>query len=351
MKKNIIKFLSALLICSMIFNPSSAFASQNNSHDLFNEISDAVTYLSQVYNNGEGLQVASIDLLNDFNGKPEYLLALFKSGGYAIIFRETGTVIEANLKGNNPYLNISQDKFYAGPLNYAYKNGKSYYNVTDGKEIKPSRIEEISNQVLKSKEKNISDKKQQNPDNLNMSILYPPVTQVRYCSYIQSSLPFGYNEVNTCGSVAAGMMLTCLDIYSNTNIVPTDIVYGQDLYNHLKPYCELATGGSTSDSICSGLDGFFYDNHYLYNLPIVADAKYFYVLHDQYVKSVISSNRTCVVALGGILGSPYGDHMVMAYGYDNYGSYLVHLGWSGEGKSATVISSSWSIGVTFLSLY
>ena len=105
----------------------------------------------------------------------------------------------------------------------------------------------------------------------------------------------------------------------------------------------------TSASIKYGINDWFFANSCYYGIPIVGTAKYVYIIHDQYVRSQVNSNRTCVVALGSILGSPYGNHMVMVYGYDTGSNlYRCHLGYTSAGASDTYINRGWTGGATWI---
>lgn len=66
----------------------------------------------------------------------------------------------------------------------------------------------------------------------------------------------------------------------------------------------------------------------------------------------IAGDRTCVVSLGSVNGSPYGNHMVMVYGYYYDGSFQTfraHMGWSGY--SEQYIDSDWTFGAIFFSFF
>lgn len=70
-----------------------------------------------------------------------------------------------------------------------------------------------------------------------------------------------------------------------------------------------------------------------------------------YAKQSIANGKPVVLALGNVLGSPYGNHQVLAFGYysnANGNYYNAHIGWSGAGYSNAVIDSSWAIGVCYV---
>ena len=278
------------------------------------------------------------------------MLLTFKGKGYAIINLQTQRIVEARPDGTNPYSNCNDVAYYGGPLSYLYKeNNGDFYSVESGELVSNTTIERLSQSV--SDAVNRSESLKAASANAARAS-YPASALVRYSDYIINDMPFGDNEDGTCGSVAAGMMLTYFDCKIKTpgTVVPTAIGYGEQLHQELIPHCEGLLG-STSASVSSGINEWLEENEDDYNVDKIVTAHYFYVLWGSYAKTSIAAHKPCVLALGDILGSPYGNHQVLAFGYysnANGDYYNIHLGWPGEGDSNAILDSSWAIGVCYL---
>lgn len=162
------------------------------------------------------------------------------------------------------------------------------------------------------------------------------------------------NYTGRCGSVAAAMMLEGLDQFVSgvDSVVPLPIAYGNDLATLLQNSgCEMSGGGSTSGSVCQGITNMFGSWGLSAGTP-----KYVYAIQVGFAESNIQANKPVVLALGGILGSPYGDHMVTAYGFtpgsqppNNTVLFLCNIGWNDSvSNGSQIINANWSIGVTYI---
>lgn len=306
-------------------------------------VSSAVSEVSSIYE--KQLSIKKVEDLNGLDNKNTYCMATFKSGGFVIIDKNTEDIVEASLSRPSPFEETIGKKYYGGPLNYAFKLNSNLYECKTKSLISSTKISSINSEIKKIENTSEAENKTLKHD--SMTAIPIGCTTVSYADYIQDILPFGDNKNGTCGSVAAGMMLTCLDrnVYGVGKIVPLKMPYGETLHQSLIPYCEMKSGGSTPSSICGGITRWLNNNAIFGYTP-----KYVYAIHDSFVKSNIKSNKPCVVALSNILGSPFGDHMVMVYGY-NGSLYLAHVGWHKDPQShysADLINSNYSVGACWI---
>ncbi len=349
MKKKIFAAALSLIMVLSLF-PVSAFAANNNSAQLNKDyIAEALTVLSAM-NSNRTFEIESASYLKGFSDENEYVLLTFEGKGYAIINLQTERIVEALPDGTNPYSECDKIAYYGGPLNYLYKeNNGNFYSVESGEIVSNTTIEKLSQNVNNAVNRSESER----TASANTSrASYPASALVRYSDYIIKEMPFGYNVDGTCGSVAAAMMLTYFDYKIKTpgTVIPASIGYGEPLHQELIPYCE-GWLGSTSASVSSGINEWLENNEDEHNVDKIVTAHYFYVLWGSYAKTSIAAHKPCVLALGDILGSPYGNHQVLAFGYysnANGDYYNIHLGWHGEGDSNAILDSSWAIGVCYL---
>ena len=232
--------------------------------------------------------------------------------------------------------------------NYLYvDNSGSFRSVVNNGLISSDTIQALSKNVDEAVNRQAN---QRNTEATRAA--YPASALVTYSDYIINNMPFGNNVNGTCGSVAAGMMLTYVDnkVLTKGTVVPSEIGYGEDLHQSLIPYCE-GSNGSTSASVSTGINDWLNNNENEYGVSKIITAHYFYVAYHSYAKQSIANGKPVVLALGNVLGSPYGNHQVLAFGYysnANGNYYNAHIGWSGAGYSNAVIDSSWAIGVCYV---
>lgn len=125
------KVLSTLLVVIMMFSLSiPAFAA-----DLSTEEGNSVANINQhqiIHNaksaaeTGESNVSTTIKILSDLNGNQFELIELGEQG-YMIFDAESGKYLEEALESPSPYLGLSDNLYYFGPLNY--------YQLVDGKFI------------------------------------------------------------------------------------------------------------------------------------------------------------------------------------------------------------------------
>jgi hypothetical protein len=313
-------------------------------------ISDAIDIISEM-TDGRTYIIEGIEYLYGFSEMPEYILITFEGQGYAIVNLLTGSLSEALPDGENPYTNVTGKAYYAGPLNYIYADeNENFYTVSENHYISDAEISAKKDEIASIIEKELAT----NSTKSSVSNTTRATSgMVSYSSYIINTMLFGNNVNDTCGSVAAGMMLTCLDnkVYGIGNVVPLAQPYGESLHQSLIPYCE-GPSGSTSDTIASGINDWLFLKSVQYeNFNPSINAHYFYAVWGPFAHSSIDNNKTCVININGALGSPYGNHQVMAFGYyqlspEEY--FNVHLGYSGSGDSNAIINSSWGISVCYI---
>lgn len=348
MKKMFAMLSAILLLCvSLTSFPTTAYAASVDGALLDSAyINEALSDLSRM-NNGRVFEIENVMDLKGFSGESEYVLVSFKHSGYAIINIQTQRIVEALPDGENPYRGCNFTAYYGGPFNYLYlDNTGTFHAVKNGKVVTNDTIQSLSQCIREALARSAEQRG-------TTRASYPASALVKYSSYIINDMPFGDNISNTCGSVAAGMMLTYVDnkVLTRGSVVPSDIGYGESLHQSLIPYCEKSSGGSTSASVSAGINDWLENNESEYDVSKIISAHYYYVSIGSYAKKSISGGKPVVLALGDVLGSPYDDHQVLAFGYysnANGDYYNAHIGWKGAGYSNAVIDSSWAIGVCYV---
>ena len=349
MKKKAVAMVLSIALLMCIF-PVPASASETGNHTVTESyITEALSVLSAM-NSERAFVIENRSTLKGFSGEDEYILLTFTNKGYAIISMQTERIVEAMPDGINPYQACKGTPYYAGPFNYLYKNASGmFYSVRSG--------EVVSNEAIQSMTENVNNALQRSGESKTASTYssrasYPASAIVDDSDYIIDEMPLGNNVNDTCGSVAAGMMLTYIDckVLTPGTVVPASIGYGEPLHTALTAYCERSNG-STSASVSSGINDWLSDNETTYGVDKILTAHYFYVAWGSYAKTSIADNRPVVLALGTVLGSPYGNHQVMAYGYysnANGDYYNIHSGYLSDGSSSAIMDSSWGIGVCYV---
>lgn len=349
MKKifTVLSLLLAICVCSTGITTTAYATSVDESVLDEAYIGEALSDLSRM-NNGRVFEVESASFLKGFSGENEYALLTFKHLGYAIISIQTQRIVEALPDGINPYNQCHYTAYYGGPLNYLYvDNSGSFRSAVDNGLISSDTIQTLSKNADEAVNRQA---RQKNTEATRAA--YPASALVTYSDYIINNMPFGDNVNSTCGSVAAGMMLTYVDnkVLTKGTVVPSEIGYGEDLHQSLIPYCE-GSNGSTSASVSAGINDWLNNNKTEYGVSKIITAHYFYAAYNSYAKQSIANGKPVVLALGNVLGSPYGNHQVLAFGYysnANGNYYNAHIGWRGAGYSNAVIDSSWAIGVCYV---
>ena len=325
--------------------------------------------------------------------------------------RKTFTITEhASGDDSNPYRGyLNNELYYAGPMSYIVKQGSDYYNI---------RIKEVlSDEALRllSDRMNMFEQKDRNELVANsyrntFKALYEggevnvttkstirattqamvevedsSLTAIQSNSktstvdkfndteyYISNSsklqnISFGNNVNGTCGSVACGIYLTYLDQTVDEHFVPAELEDAEILHQHLINYIENNTvNGSAPLGMKIGLEKYFNSIPKLkQSYDVSVDYMWLGAAYNFAIKE-IEQDKPVIVCLGEILGSEYGDHSVVCYGYktrevpvDNQGNteiypveLLVHLGWYGindaerEQYAKTWINLGWVAGAT-----
>lgn len=350
MKKNFVKafILIALSVLIGFMGSSIVVAIHVPEHDYLYQVN---RFAAQV--NINPISISSSETIMDLNGFKNYQLLKFTGDGYAIISLVSSEIIEISFDGICPYNDTSGDKYYGGPNNYAFMNSNNQVACARTNQIVDiSRLKEVADECDSNEKKSSLNESQVSGQVETAVTLSSSYFSVSYADYIKYSLPFGNNVNGTCGSVASGMMLTCHDRYvcGIGRVVPLLLPYGEPLHQSLIPYIETALfGGSTPATIKAGINNWFDYNEAAYGLLRIGTARYVYAVHDSYIYGQLSNGKTCVVALGSALGSPYGNHIVMAYGYNGLSNphyYRTHLG--GSGSSDVWINAVWTSGASWV---
>ncbi len=348
-KKSISILLTVIfLIASFGSTASAVNIDSRTSYELSSEVISNVQEILTSMNDGRIFTIDQMIPLKGLSDKTEYVMLTFDSKGYAIVSLETGTLVEALPDGYNPYLSAKGDFYYAGPLNYLYKDSSNkLFTVRENKQVAQNEIVDRASEIIQIRNSEIAQQR------ANLAPLANPASfTVSYDSYIRNSMPFGNNVNGTCGSVAAGMMLTCLDryVWGIGKIVPITQPYGESLHQSLIPYCEKSYGTMPGD-VSSGINNWLTYNAANNNTPKIVTAHSTLVVGQGNAETSIANNKACVVSLAGILSSPFGNHMVLAYSYysnTNGYYYIAHIGWQGAGYTNYIINRAWASGAIWI---
>ncbi|GHV05157.1 hypothetical protein FACS1894217_01570 [Clostridia bacterium] len=311
-KNRVVAMLLAVSMMVSIFGTMSLAGEAEQSYIISNSVIANATTIMSAMTTDRTYEVEAVKPLLGFSDEPEYALVTFKGKGYAIISLLTEQIIEALPDGENPYQGVSGEEYYAGPMNYIYAdNSGDLFDVEDNHELSDEEIALTSEQVDKAIEENLA--ATSTPSRGSLVRATPASAMVTNSDYIINSMSFGKNVNGTCGSVAAGMMLTYIDKYvvGTGKVVPLSMPYGETLHKSLVPYCE-GKSGSTSETVATGINKWITANaSNSYNVKKAIKADYFYLLWGGYAKSSIAANKPVVLALTG----GYPKHQVLAYGY------------------------------------
>lgn len=354
MKKRLVQILSITLSFCMLFASTiSIYAFDTQQNLLFSETSTAFNSIKEM-NQRYDLQIERIEILKDITEASDFLLLLFSGGGYAVVYRDNGEMVECLIDGQKPYEDVTGEKYYAGPFNYLEKADGQFYLLPDKKLIPSSEIKAKSIYLAEQKEDILNWAQQENVFSKSL----PSSAKVSYTYYIQHQMPFGSNTDGTCGPVAAGMVLQCFEQYlvNGKKIIPSSIGYGEALHQSLIPYMQVGNFGSIPTTVALGINewtDYQYGFNYIPEILIEAEASY--ALATNEARKSIADNRVCILFTSSLLGSDWGNHAIMAYGYfsdSSYNNYFnAHLGWGRSGSETNAFcAEKWVTGATCIDL-
>ena len=418
MKKLSCVILSMLLMISFtVMSVPLTVSAQTNelsganisSTQLQNTISDSVNYtIDQVADELFGeVNIKSSEYLYNLDDSADYIYVEFDEG-YAVFLKDTMELLEYSAQGKLNYPEIETTKYYAGPSFYMFKDNDYFVDVmsqeylyiskesaqTYANEVRAtllsnyearensnivefdySILETNTNDVLKPEDTNELQAFGGIPELDTTSLIrLTDGTYIPNYRYFLSEPDHGQNSTNTCGAVAAQLLLSYHNYYSDRRIIANNFLNGGSTNPEANPNLCNDPMLMTSDTL--GTRGYDEDGsddpnsyfHYLVdNIP--GDAMTSQVkngidniLDDRNDEISGTINYTLKSKTGGLfgllsvdsseiiselnLGRPVillmqkslgGDnHYVVAYGYNNYTypgttdsylGYITHFGW------------------------
>lgn len=337
MKKNL---LISLLLINILFLNTMALNDIDESK--LDKILMNKTLLELENLSKESLTLKDFESIYDINGMENIVLLTFKEGGYTFVNKEDGQIIMyVPSTYDIPFTNVSSNskKIFGGPYTYLIKNDKNEIihletnNIVDKNEIDFN----INSKVNKNNAERLL-------DNYQSLIITPQaytgLTESRFSNYNSTSWR---NYDGTCGTYATSILIAYLDDYVNDKYIPSSIrtrssTIPGSLITTLKPLIDGRTNytGTVPYDLYMGSTQFFSN----YGISVVHD---YGLTTFSTAKTVINSGRPIAIGLLTILGSPYNDHWVTAYQYedgtllndyykvvDNHGNYkaIISVGWT-----------------------
>lgn len=182
-----------------------------------------------------------LQLLYNLDNEPEYIIAYKENSiGYEIYSRISGTMLEASIDGENPYVGIDKG-YYLTALSYASGNLANLKDIKTGHRYTKAEKNSIKHKQNSLKQKHIKKQKQNKVDtsrdtNPTSTILYDindisfefttselnsftTVEHPEVFMRLYSNSYFGANTAGSCAAVAANLLYLYAD-YVYGGIVP-----------------------------------------------------------------------------------------------------------------------------------
>ncbi|WP_285819602.1 hypothetical protein [Bacteroides acidifaciens] len=402
---------------------SDANSIQTTSYDLTEYNIEQVS--NELFGN---VKIKSSEYLYNLDDSADYIYVEFEDNGYAVYLKQTMELLEYSPQGKLNYPNSYSNKYYGGPSFYLFKE-KDYFVDTVSQEclyVTKESAQTYSNDVrevllnnykTRTSETNIKFDYTLN-NNVGNEVLADTEAQSQYGivddvpigekpkldtsslirltdgTYIPNYRYFaigprhGNNSNGTCGAVAAQLMLSYHNYYSDRRIIANEYLNGSVTSPSQNPnYCSdpmymtYYTLGTRGYNENGSDDANSYFHHVVNNIPANATTSTVknginnilkarnneisgninYTLNSKTggwffgtlsvsssgIISELDSGRPVLLLMQKSLGGS--DHYVVAYGYNNYtypGStdsylgYITHFGW-GSGYLNIWVNSSW----------
>ena len=434
--KNLIKKINCLILfvlvlmsislmsISLTVNAKSNSLSELTSATATKELSAPVSYsVEKVTNELFGnVSIKSSEYLYNLDDSADYIYVELNDGGYAVFLKETMELLEYSQQGKLNYPKNSS-KYYGGPSLYMVKDDDCFVDVnsqehlhisndsakTYASEVRETLISNYEERLISENvdfdysllEKEVATEARSNNISLDDQLVgeIPKLdtdnliritdgTYIPNYRYFLSDPKHGYNSTGTCGAVAAQLLLSYHNYYSDRRIVDHKYLNGgNSIPEHNPNLCKdpmkmthetLGTKGQREDGI-DYTDSYF---HYVVeNIPksattsqvknglnnilsernneITGTIKYSVKslsFNSSGIISELDSGRPVILLMQNSLGGL--NHYVVAYGYNNYtypGSsesylgYITHFGW-GSNYLNIWVNSAWCYSYTSLKI-
>lgn len=373
------------------------------------------------------VEIKLSDYLYNLDGSNDYIYVEYTNGGYAIYMKDTMELMEYSPQGRIDYSENQGKKYYAGPNQYFAKSDGKFINVVTGESLNLTnrQIQEFSENVRIMLKNNYTEKMKNSSiqfdlssigkaeDNVQSSVNentgdvpavgdYPlinnlPISDGTYIAnymYFLTDPTHGTNTTGTCGAVAAQLLLSYHNYYSDRRIIDNIYLNGSsnEAERHLNPnYCEdpmsmtsqtLGTRGSAENGsdttnsyfakvvseipssatiakVKSGIKDLLNENDIDYSIDSqnsITIFGYTNVVDSEIVLSEIDAGRPMIVLMQASLGGS--NHYVVVYGYQNYTytdtnntylGYITHYG-HGSDRLNIWVNSAWCSGYVTLEI-
>ena len=178
-----------------------------------------ITIFSSLVNDGtKAVDPQTVEVLYDLNGNPSFLIADIIPHGFAIMFREAHEISEqaATEDTVNPYLTAMGQKVYAGPMSYIDFYNGVYTNLLFELELSDNAIQHMSlttENVLTHLPE---------PSHIQ-AFSIPFEHRITHQDFVKQA-GFGRNTNNTCGQIAAAILLVYYERLERVNGRPNNRV-------------------------------------------------------------------------------------------------------------------------------
>lgn len=433
MKKLSCFILSMVLIISfsVMSVPLTVSAQTNELSDtnisstqLENTLSDSANFtVEQVADELFGdVNIKSSEYLYNLDDSADYIYVEFDDG-YAVFLKDTMELLEYSAQGKLNYPKIETTKYYAGPSFYMFKDNNYFVDVAsqeylyiskesaqtyanevrkallsnyeardisnsvqfDYSILEKEAVSEVQSNIISSEEQYVGEKPKLDTSSL---IRLTDGTFIPNYRYFLLDPDHGNNTTGTCGAVAAQLLLSYHNYYSDRRIIANNYLNGGTSNPEANPnLCNdpmrmtSATLGTRGYNENGSDDSNSYFHYVVENIPksattsqvknglkdILSDRNdeisgtinytvgsktggWFFGLLSVNSSGIISeldSGRPVILLMQESLGGS--DHYVVAYGYNNYTypnssdtylGYITHFGW-GSGYLNIWVNSAW----------
>lgn len=404
---------------------SSTITIKNNESSEILEKTNSIEKVSkELFGN---VEIKLSDYLFNLDGSFDYIYVEFSNGGYAIFMKDSMELLEYSPQGRIDYSEEQGKKFYGGPNQYFSEVDGKFINIVSGEtlNISNAQIQAYSENVRTMLKTNYSEKMRNSSIQFDLSSIgkeenneqrsvnenvgnvpsvgdYPlinnlPISEGTYIAnymYFLTDPTHGTNTSGTCGAVAAQLLLSFHNYYSDRRIVDNIYLNGSSAAaeRHLNPnFCEdpmsmtsqtLGTRGSAEDGsditnsyfakvvseipssatvgeVKSGIKDLLNENGIDYSIDSQNSTTIFgytTVVDSEKVISEIDAGRPMIVLMQPSLGGP--DHYAVVYGYQDYTytdtnntylGYITHYG-HGSDRLNIWVNSAWCSGYVTLDI-
>lgn len=317
---------------------------------------------SELYSLGIEDNISKIKILHDFDGN-EYIFGLFSKQGYGIYNINNSDVVELAPFASLPFNWDCTDVIYLPWVGFFERNNSNYFDAKTNIKLEDSYVSSLQERSKQFAKQSVLDAKNKPiPTQRNILKTSTPSTnhdpsneiitadhEVPYSWYFKKNInSFQYNSNNTCGYIAASLLLAYSEIFKCTGYFSAE-----EAKKYITPYTGIRTfntkkkeyewdgvpdyykefptdvwgeniGDAQPSTIDKAIHAFLNDRN-----KDVQYHNYFYYWKFASVTKPI--NDGFPAALFGMLPHPDTNkdisHTAVVYGYFDSGKLLCHFGW------------------------